>query len=279
MKGLAVAALLAAWTWSGAADAAERVLSIGGAVTEIVYALGEDHRLVGRDTTSTFPMDANALPDVGYMRALAPEGVLSVDPDLIIAIEGAGPPETLEVLQAASIDFVEIPERYDAEGIAAKVRAVGAALGAEDKAEALVAEITAELDAAIGAASANLSDPKRVLFVLSTANERIMASGTNTGADGIIRMAGGVNAIDGFEGYKPLTDEAITLAAPDVILMMDRGGNHGISNEALFAMPSMALTPAAETGSVVRLNGLLMLGFGPRTAEAVGQLNAALYGD
>ena len=102
-----------------------------------------------------------------------------------------------------------------------------------------------------------------------------MASGVGTAADGIIRMAGGENAIDSFEGYKPLTDEAISVAAPDVILMMDRG-DHSASAETLFALPSMATTPAAETRALVKMNGLLLLGFGPRTAEAVSRLSKAL---
>ena len=56
------------------AMAESRLLSIGGSVTEIVYALGEEGRLVGRDTTSSYPPEVTSLPDVGYMRALSPEG-------------------------------------------------------------------------------------------------------------------------------------------------------------------------------------------------------------
>ena len=80
-----------------AEDPASRVVSIGGAVTEIVYALGEEARLVARDTTSNYPPEATALPDVGYIRRLSPEGVMSVRPDLILSEEGAGPPEALKV--------------------------------------------------------------------------------------------------------------------------------------------------------------------------------------
>ena len=79
---------------------AVRVLSIGGSVTEIIYALGEQDRLIARDTTSSYPAEAKNLPDVGYMRALSPEGILSVDPQLIIAEDGSGPPETIAVMRA-----------------------------------------------------------------------------------------------------------------------------------------------------------------------------------
>ena len=115
------------------------------------------------------------------------------------------------------------------------------------------------------------------MLTLSSHGGRILASGTGTGANGIIEMAGGVNAVSSFEGYKPLSDEAASAAAPVVILMMDRSGDHSSDNEALFAMPAIATTPAAQTQSVVRMNGLYLLGFGPRTADAVLDLNAALY--
>lgn len=256
-------------------NAGERVLSIGGSVTEIVYALGEQNRLVARDTTSSYPAEAENLPNVGYMRALAPEGVLSVNPDLIIAEAGSGPQETIDVLEEAQIEFITIPDGYSAAAVTAKIMAVADALDVSEKGRALADEIEAAIISASEAAARE--NRKRVMFVLSTRGGRIMASGANTAADGIINLAGGINAVEGFEGYKPLTDEAVIAAAPDVILMMARGGNHSADNAELFAMPSMAGTPAADAQSVIRLNGLLLLGFGPRTAEAVATLNAKLY--
>ena len=224
LRALATTALASALPMTAFADSYDtsRVVAIGGATTEIVYALGEESRLVARDSTSTFPAAAEKLTDIGYMRALAAEGVLSVQPTLILSEPGAGPPETISVLQAASVPMV--------------------------------------------------------LFVLSTQGGRIMASGTNTAADGIISLAGGVNAIDQFEGYRQLTAEAISVAAPDVVLMMDREGDHSSTAEALFAMPEMSTTPAAQAGALVKMDGLLLLGFGPRTPQAAQTLHDALQG-
>ena len=256
--------------------AADRVLSVGGSVTEIVYALGENDRLVARDSTSLFPDRAVKLPDVVYMRALAPEGVLSVNPDLIIAEEGSGPQETIDVLREAQIDFVTIPDGFSAEAVQIKIEAVAKALGVEDKGKELADKTLSSIKAA--ALDATREDRKRVIFILSTRGGRIVASGTNTAADGIIALAGATNVISDFEGYKPLTDEAVLAAAPDVILMMDRGGNHSVADDELLKMPSIAGTPAAETRSILRMSGLLLLGFGPRTGEAITALNKALYG-
>ncbi len=255
-----------------------RVVSVGGSLTEIVYALGEQEHLVARDSTSVFPAEANELPDIGYMRALSPEGVLSINPSVIILLEGSGPPETLEVLEKASVPLVTVPDRFDREGIVGKIGIVGDVLGVPDKAEKLAAEVSADIDAA-QALTADVKDRKKVLFVLSLQGGRVLASGTGTAADGIIAMAGGVNAVTGYPGYKQLSDEALIEAAPDVILAMDRGGDHQTQADELLAHPAIAATPAAASKKVVRMDGAFLLGFGPRTAAAARELAGALYGD
>ena len=255
----------------------KRVVSIGGSVTEIIFALGQQDRLVARDSSSTYPVEATELPDVGYMRALSPEGVLSVRPELIIAEEGSGPKETIDLLGEASIPFITIPDIYSREGIIAKVVAVGKALGVPMQAAELTNKLNAELIVAEKKSRSYPGVRKKVLFILSTRGGKILASGSNTAADSIIKMAGGVNAISEFKGYKPLSDEAITVAEPDVIMMMDRGRDHGTENETLLAKPAISTTPAAKTKSVIRMNGLYLLGFGPRTASAVSDLHTALY--
>ena len=254
-----------------------RLVSIGGSLTEIIYALGEESRLVARDQTALYPEAALALPDVGYMRALAPEGVLSVSPTALLVIEGSGPPEALDVLSHAGVEYQSIPEAYSAEGVLAKVRAVGQALGVTDKAEALATELEAALSA-VAARTASITERKRVLFVLSMDGGKIQASGTGTAADGIIALAGATNAIDDYAGYKALTEEAIIQAAPDVILMMDRGGDHAATDEQLIGNPANALTEAGRNNAIIRLEASYLLGFGPRTADAVSDLVDALYG-
>ena len=255
------------------------IVAIGGSVTEIIYALGASDRLIARDTTSSYPPEVTALPDVGYMRALSPEGVLSVDPALIIAEEGAGPIETINVLEDANIPFVTVPDAYSVSGVSAKIIAVGDAIGEKANAEVLADTLRRELDEITRASVQSREDtPKRVLFILSTQGGRIMASGAGTAAAAMIEMAGGENAVSAFEGYKPLTDEAVIATAPDAILMMEREGDHDSTVEDLLKMPVIASTPAAKTRAVIRMDGLYLLGFGPRTASAVADLNRALYG-
>lgn len=253
-----------------------RLLTLGGSVTEIVVALGAGDLLIARDSTSTYPPEVEKLPDVGYVRALSPEGVLSVAPDLILSEKGAGPAETIAVLEAAGVEFVTMPDDPTPQGVLDKIDAVAQALRLHEKGAALRAEVAAGLEAAQVRADA-VTERKRVLFVLSLQSGRVMAGGAGSSAEGIIELAGGVNAASGFDGYKQMTDEAVIAAAPDIILMMDREGDLSISDADVMAHPALGLTPAAESGNILRMNGMLLLGFGPRTPAAATALHGALY--
>ena len=277
---LAVLGVLAANAVAAEVEAfpeAKRVVAVGGSVLEVVYALGEEGRVVARDSTGLYPPEALSLPDVGYMRALSPEGVLSVNPDAILMIEGSGPPEAVEVIKKAAVPVVSVPDKFNKEGIVEKIRVVGHALGVDDKAAALAAQVDADITAASAAAEAH-GTKKRVLFVLSMQGGRLLASGSGTAADGIIGMSGAVNAVEGFTGYKQLSDEAVYAARPDVVLMMDRGGDHAATVDELFSHPALAGTPAGEAKALIRMDGPYLIGFGPRTAGAIRDLAEALYG-
>ncbi|ULB12430.1 ABC transporter substrate-binding protein (plasmid) [Cereibacter azotoformans] len=257
-----------------AAAEPQRVLSIGGAVTEIVYALGQQDRLVGRDTTSNWPPEAKALPDVGYMRALSPEGVLSLAPDLILAESGAGPAEAMEAITAASVPVVTVPDVLSPEGVADKIRTVAVALGQRDRGETLAGTVLAEIEAVAARTSAE-PQKRRAVFLLSTTGGRLMAAGEGSSAEVMLQLAGAENALSGFQGYKQVSDEAMIAAAPDVVVMMERDQTPSAAD--IFALPALAASPAASGRQLVTLDGLFLLGFGPRTGEAVRALHDALY--
>jgi len=268
--------------WSGPppahadADHASRIVAIGGSVTEIVYRLGEEDRLIARDTTSDYPEAAMSLPDVGYIRALSPEGVLSVEPDLILSLEGAGPPEAIALLQQAGVRFVEIPDGHTGEAIVTKIRAVGSALGVAEKADQLAREVEQELRA-VEQLFAARTDRVPTLFILAVQDGRIMAAGADTQADGMIAMAGGFNVMGTMSGYRQVSDEAVIAAAPDAILVMQRGDEFGTERDQLLAHPAIAATPAGKDGRILSMDGMYLLGFGPRTASAVRELHRGLH--
>lgn len=283
-RPLAALLLLAGATSAGAAEPLadpSRLVTIGGSVTEIVYALGAGEEIVGRDTTSTYPPEAAAKPDIGYMRQLSPEGVLSIDPSAIITIEGAGPPETMDVLKQAEVEMAVVPEDYSRDGILEKVEMVGALIGRQTEAEALATDIKERLDPLLAANEVRPEEERKsALFILSLNGGKVMASGTGTAANGMIEAAGLGNAVGDFPGYKALSDEAIIKAAPDVIIMMDESaGSRAPTNDDIAANPALSLTPAGEAMAIYRIDPVGMLNFGPRFAENLASLTAEIYGD
>ncbi|OAF08452.1 hemin ABC transporter substrate-binding protein [Bradyrhizobium centrolobii] len=259
-----------------AVDDIARTVSIGGAITEILYALGLENRLVGVDTTSLYPATAlQDKPNVGYMRQISAEGVLGLNPTLILAIQGSGPRETMDVLETAKVPLVLVPETFSEEGLIEKIRLVGHAMGVDARAACLSDAVSADL-AQLRALRAKVTKPVRVMFVMSLQNGRAMVAGHKTAADEIIQLAGAANAVDDYDGYKIIGDEAIVAAKPDVVLSIDRGKD-SLQAEAVYTHPGFALTPVAANKAFITMDGLYLLGFGPRTAAAARDLSVRLY--
>lgn len=259
------------------AQAAERIVAAGGVVTEVLYALGQQDKVVGVDTTSQWPPEAlKDKKSVGYVRALSAEGVLSLKPSQVIAVEGAGPPDALALLKESGTPITMIPEALSPEAVVSKIAAIGKAAGVAEPAQQLAAAVKRRFDE-LDKLRSGLPRQKRVLFVLSLQNGRTLVGGRATTADAIIALAGGINAAGAVEGFKPMTDEAIITAAPDVVLMMRHSSAHNAGPDELFAMPAFSETPAAKQKSLIRMDGLYLLGFGPRTPNAARDLMAELY--
>lgn len=274
----AAAALAAPRVW---AAEGRRIVSVGGALTETLYALGAQAELVGVDTTSLHPEAARQLPSVGYARALSAEGVLSLRPTLVVATAEAGPPAVLRQIEAARVPLALLDADHRFEGLLARTQRLADLCGRAEAGRSLVGELqqswarTRDVLARHGAAG---RPPVRVLFVLSHSMAQVRVSGSGTAADAMIRYAGGVNVLGGFEGYKPLTPEAAIAAAPDVILATEQGLQAAGGIDGLLKAPGLAQTPAGRTRRVVAQDALLMLGFGPRLPQAVAALAEALHG-
>jgi iron complex transport system substrate-binding protein len=253
-----------------------RVLSIGGSITEIVYLLGEEDRLVAVDSTSLYPPAARGLPDVGYLRRLSVEPILALAPELILAESDAGPDAVMAQLEASGITLVRTEPTTDIAGVDRKIRTVATALGRAEDGARLAEEITARATSLSADARAR-PNPPRVLFLLSVGKGAPLAAGRDTAAAGIIAAAGGVNAISGYDGYKPLSPEAAVLADPEILLVPDRTLEQMGGPDAILQRPEIAPTRAARTGRIVSVDGLLVFGFGPRIAEAVELLSAAFH--
>jgi iron complex transport system substrate-binding protein len=264
------------------AEKAPRIVSIGSSLTEIIYGLGAEKLLVGVDSTSLYPREARELPQVGYMRALSAEGVLALKPTLILATTAAGPATTLDQLRSTGIEVMVLPDRYDYDSVVAKIAAVGKVTDKAAEAEAMIARGRTEmaaLSARLAGRLAKAGSRPRVLFLLSMGGGAPQAAGRDTAADGIIRLAGGVNAIDGYAGYRPLTPEAVIASRADFVLVTRQTVDALGGIQAILDQPAISRTPAGREGKVLQFDTLLLLGFGPRTPQAAAELASALFPD
>lgn len=273
---LAAAPCLMAGAWGRRARAATapRIVSVGGALTEIVYRLGAEAQLVGTDTTSVFPPAALHTPKVGYQRQLSAEGLLALRPDVLLATDDAGPPVVLAQLRSAGVRLQQVATTHDFAELLRKVDAVGEATGRTAQADALRMQLQAEWQAArpTAAPAANAS---RVLFVLAHGNAP-QVSGEGTAAHSMIQLAGGRNALQGFSGYRPMTAEAVVAAAPDLVLTTRQAIDAAGGPEPFWQRPGLAITPAGRQRRLHAPDALWLLGFGPRLPAAVAELSAVI---
>ena len=258
-----------------------RIVSLFGDLTEIIYELGAGHLVVGRDASSIYPAEAELLPNLGFTQALSAEGVLALEPTLVIGNQTAGPSEVLEQIRDAGVEVVIIdsPSTFDAMGL--KIRAVGVALGIEERAEAFAAAAEARLDAVLAdVAARNPEGDARpsVLFIYVRRGGLQLVAGEGSAAATIIEAAGGTDAgtAAGVVGFVPLTPEAVVAADPEVILVMDRGLAAIGGVPGLLKIPGVAQTRAGREQRFVSMEDLYLLGFGPRLPDALHDLATQL---
>jgi iron complex transport system substrate-binding protein len=252
------------------------LISIGGALTEIVYLLKANTELVGVDTTSIYPAAATRLPNVGYARSLSAEGILALRPTQVLATEDAGPPMVLKQINDAGISLTILPSGHQLKDVIDRVNAIGKLVHKTNAAEALASQLRFEWKNT----QVRVADSKykniRTLFILSQNPSQLMVGGAKTSADAMITYAGARNAIAGFSGFKPLTPEAVIAANPDVILLTDQGMKAVGGINGVLRFPGISQTRAGKEQKVISLEAMYLLGFGPRMPLAVAELNQRL---
>lgn len=248
-------------------------VNLSGTLAEIVFSLGLGDRVVGRDVATTFP-EAQALPLVTKAHDLSAEGVLALEPTLVLTDRSMGPPEALQQLRAAGVPVVLVPEAWSLEGIGPRIEAVAAALGVPDAGRAVVERTRSELDEALDQAPER-DEPLKVAFLYLRGQAGVyLMGGRGSGADSMIEAIGAVDAGSaiGLERFRPLTSEGLILAAPDVLVLMD-GGLESVGGESgLLRVAGVAQTPAGRDRRFVTMDDGVLLSFGPRTGAVVREL-------
>ncbi|HHE0991876.1 TPA: hemin ABC transporter substrate-binding protein [Yersinia enterocolitica] len=250
--------------------ATPRIVTIGGDVSEITYALGAGDLVVGRDSTSLTPDALKALPDVGYMRLLNAEGILALKPTLILSSERAGPSRVLKQVMEYGVKLIYVPADKSPQGVIDKIRLIATTVSQEEKGQQLIQHYQQQLDTVVSSPL-----PVKALFVMIHAGIPPLAAGLDTAADSMFKASGLKNAIKEFSGYRPLSQEGIIDSAPDLLIVT----THGVASlkgvENVWRLPGLALTPAGKQKRLLVLDDIALLGFGLQTPDVLKQLRAA----
>ncbi|MES2479809.1 MAG: helical backbone metal receptor [Bacteroidota bacterium] len=252
-------------------DVPQKIVSISGATTEVLCVLGLQKEIVGVDVTSTYPETIAALPRVGHNRNMSSEAIIALKPTMVVGTDENVKPELIEQLKSAHIHVMLFSLQQSVEGSKQLIKMMADSLGKTESAQVVINAIDDDLKQKV-----QLALKPKVLFIYARGAGTMMVAGNNTPANTMIQLAGGENAVNDFEDFKPLTPESLLKANPDVILMFTSGLESLGGMEGLLKVPGVAMTNAGKNKQVIEMDGQLLTGFGPRVGKAIVQLSTKL---
>lgn len=255
---------------SEAPKSAHKIVTLNGGITEIVAALGHEKEIVGTDVTSTFPESLKSTAkDLGHVRSMTIEPIMAVSPTLILASDKDINPELMGKIKSSGIKTEIFKQEFTVDGAKKLIAEVAKAVGNTD-----YQKLNDKIDADLKQIQPIAKKPK-VLFIYARGN-MLMVSGKNTPMASLIEIAGGQNAVNDFEDFKPLTPEAVVKANPDVLFFFTSGLQGAGGNEGALKMPGVSQTNAGKNKKIIAMDGGLVSGFGPRLGQAAVELNQLL---
>lgn len=256
----------------------KRIISLGGAISETITALGFGANLVAVDVTSTYPESVKRLPKVSKNRSVSTEGLISYRPDLVIAPYGDVPDGIIQALRGAGIHFVAVKQEYSVKGALAFIREIGNVLGVKKQGEALALETEKRIVKVQQLVKSTSITKPKVLFIYARGTGTMTVAGRGSNMDAIITLAGGKNAIQEFNRYKTYSTEALVSANPDALLFFDFGVQSLGGKAAVLDMPGVAFTTAGKKKRIIAVDGPLMINFSVRLDQAILALHKELKG-
>ena len=254
----------------------ERIVTIGGSITEIVYSLGGGKKIVGSDTSSVYPEAAKKTAKVGYWMRLSSEGILSLKPDLILASSQSKQPNVYAQLRDAGVKVIKIDDRPSVEGAIFKIQKIAKTIGKTRQSKRIINRIKKKAIQIKKRVAKKKAHPK-ILFIYARGTRTVMVGGVHSSADSMIVLTGGKNAASAVRGFKPIDPEWVIKASPDIVLMLDGGVQSLGGPKGVWSLPGVALTPAGKNKRLIQMDDLLLLGFGPRLGEALEQLHKKVH--
>jgi iron complex transport system substrate-binding protein len=249
----------------------QKIVSISGTTTEILCALGLQDRIVGVDVTSTYPESITHLPKVGHNRNMSSEAIIALAPAIVIGTSENVNPELVEQLKSAHIKVLLFDLEQSIDGTKKLIQMLADNLGKSAAAKSVIDSLDADLKE-----RASLTKKTKVLFIYARGAGTMMVAGAHTASSAMIELAGGENAVNDFEDFKPLTSESLLNANPDVILMFDSGLESLGGMDGLLKVPGVSMTNAGKRKQIIEMDGQFLTGFGPRLGKAIVELSKKL---
>ncbi|WP_118974215.1 heme/hemin ABC transporter substrate-binding protein [Taibaiella koreensis] len=250
-----------------------RIVSLSGALSETLVALGMEDNLAGIDVTSTYPASLQSKPKVGHTHNLNVESILALKPDYVISMKERGiKPEQATQLQQAGIKVWVIEQDYSVAGTKKFITQLADSFHREEAGKKLVAGI----DSAYALLPTYTSKPS-VLFIYARGAGALSVCGKHMPMATMIELAGGTNAAGDIEGFKPLTAESVVKADPEAILLFSSGLQSVDGPEGMLKVPGIAQTKAGKNKHFIVMDGELLAGFGPRVVAAIKELGEKIH--
>ena len=248
------------------------IVVAGGSITEIIYFLNLQNKLVGVDVTSNYPLKAKKLPSIGYIRNLSIEGLLSLKPNLILAEESIGPPIIVKQLNKTSVEFRIIKNNYTIDGINEKFLCISKILDIEIDNNIDYKKFVKNVKKLKSFVKNNNKEKKDILLILMMKGTSPIIAGKNTSGHGFIKMIGQNNSMGKVSGWKPVSSEQILIANPNYIIVTKRALKDFTSIEKFLKLPGISSTKAAKNKNVFIKDGMSLLGYGPRTINVAKEI-------
>lgn len=196
-------------------DEPQRIVALAPSITEIVFALGQAHRLKGVTRFSDYPPEAEHLPKVGSYVHLDAERIAALKPDLCIGIKDGNPLTTVTQLEALGIPFFAL-NPVDLETVMGSILTVGKLLAASHRAQSIVADMRVRIDN-IRSRVASVTHRPRVFVQIGISP--IVSVGDGTFINQLIQLSGGTNVAAGGSPYPRFSREQVIHLAPDVMVI------------------------------------------------------------
>lgn len=251
---------------SASVSAAERIISLKPNITEIIYALHAEEKLVGVTTYCNRPLAASKLPQVADYLAPSVEKVVALQPDLLLTAQENG--QAAPVLRLQELGFKVDFFQFDTIAQTLQsIQAIGRNLQQEKLAAALAKKIQQQLTKL---RSHTPQRKPRVLLVLGT--QPLVAAGQNTLLSELLEIAGGENVLENKHAAWPrLNEEELLKLQPEIIFSLEMGQ---IDNGKLWQkFPQL---PAVQHRAIYSLNADDFRA-GPNMANAASTLQKLIY--